>query len=203
MGDKSWKATEREVASWLSTLAHSLGEAKTVLFGRNDARVNADDREKHSDVDAISTSLCVKSGESVILQGITAEVTRRKQGLEKIYTWIKESSEGFIQIMDDEDNSILVMELHIFERLFSQFVKSGDQAKEEDIPMDQIHCKTLPKILVSKLDQSLRYGKTKSLFPITVFRKHNHRLLVAIDVKVLEAINLWKTSGNDNDWKNL
>lgn len=182
MPEKSWKVAERKIAEWLTRFAKELSERSNLEppteFKRNGACSDSSDRNRNSDVDAIHSCFYIKRLNSPFIYGITVEVTRRLNGLSRLY---KISAETYI--LYDRSRRILLTTLEGFEFIYSSLVngKSLDLHVFKAFPVSR-----LPSIIIEKLDQSLRYGVAKQLFPIVAFRKPRRKIKIALDTRVLE-----------------
>lgn len=184
--DKTWKANERAFAAWASEWLREIDPNSTEVFGRNDSRVNADDRTKHSDVDLIHERLAFGQ-----YKGITAELTRQKTGFTRIYEELK-SGEALLVSGD-----IAIMSLWIFKLIFNYLLMldSGPAPSVRafafalDLEVKDIPGKTNTAKIQHKLEQSERYGETKKLFPIVVFRAPYKQQLVAFRISTFDAIH--------------
>lgn len=181
MPEKSWKIAERKIAEWLTVFAKRLAKSKDLEppsnFKRNGQGLNASDRSRNSDVDAIHPCLSIKRFGSTFIHGITVEVTRRMSGLARLYTVEEDTF-----VLRSTSKRVLFTTLDGFESVYAKLT-DGHTVDLDVLPC--FHVSRLPSIIVDKLAQSLRYGSTKRLFPIVAFRSPRRPIKIAVDVEVL------------------
>lgn len=188
---KAWKRNELDFAKWISDWTGS-------THRRNDAVHNAGDPARNSDVDAEHEQLKLSCW-----NGITAELTRRSQGLRSLYDWEKTArlnskKPAFIIV----NGRWAVCNKDTFRYFYETMQRDWDYVGREYVGLtfdivqnlNVLHVDTKRRlsIIESKSEQSLRYAENKNLFPIVVVREPKRHQLVIFDIDYMYK-NLYKT----------
>ena len=197
MADKSWKAHERDFARWVQD---EWLKDPEFSVRRNDARLNADNRDKNSDVDVEHEALSIlrKDGRrfKLMRRGITAECTRQKSGLTMVYKWLDKAK----AVVAKKPTAIVVNGVwllcdrddlpYFYSTLVQKATANPVPANELVTHANIVHIETSLELTIvkDKLEQSARYGHTKGLFPIVVLREPKRRQVVAFDLQEVERI---------------
>lgn len=190
MGDKAWKANEREFAKFATEW---LGD-KHIAFRRNDAKENSDNRERNSDVDLVHKKFAVGN-----TQGITAELTRQKSGLGTVYKileQVKNISGSKLPILCILNEQWIVCYRDDFKYIFENIVKAAPPSHLTPISQRLLvlarecnimhfNYKKVPKLIVEKFEQAERYASSKNLFPILVVREPRKQQVVVINIEAI------------------
>lgn len=165
MADKTWKKAERVIAEYFTI---KLG----IEVRRNDARVNANDPSRNSDVDIVHKALEHKGS-----HGLTVESKYRSNEFKTIYC-------GYKSI--DGKNKCLIVNGKYYVVELDNFLPMWNKIIANDLKsctMKEINIKRGLKTIENAFNKSRIYGQTKNLTPTVCIRRKNQRALVVVSIQ--------------------
>ena len=174
----NWKNHERSVAK-------TIGDLLGITLRRNDAKYNAGDPARNSDVDVEHEKFSTFN-----TNGITIECKYDKDGFGSIYKWFKQikNTPKLLVI----NNKFVVFSLENILDVWYDLINRNLIRYN----ITQINT-SIDFVGISKAtDQSKKYAKTKKLFPVLSIRRGGQKALVIINLETLQNILNRKTNDN-------
>ena len=171
----NWKNHERNVAK-------TIGDFLGIQIRRNDARVNANDPARNSDVDVIHDSVTTP-----VTEGITIECKYDKDGFGSIYKWFKEIDIHATRILII-NNQFIVFHINDFLSVWKALTKEPRSLLQFNIK--HVTTSVAYTGLTKATNQANRYAHTKNLFPMLSIRKGGQQALMIINVEDLTEITV-------------
>lgn len=163
----NWKNHERNIAK-------TIGEMIGKQLRRNDAKHNAGDPARNSDIDVVD-----KTFQGPCTSGLTIECKYKKNGFASVYNWYKkmggEKSSPKLLVIN---NKFLIF--HI-KHLLTVWKALQNPVNLSELNVEQVTTSIDFVELIGARDQAIRYAESKNLFPVVCIRKGGQQALMIVD----------------------